>query len=160
MLTNEQIESYFESGYLLVEDVVTPEQLQLMQDITHEFIDRARHVTKSNDIYDLDVGHNSDTPKLTWIKLPHKQHPFLAEVLKNSGITEVLRRLVGANAVLQTSKLNAKAPGGGLPSSSIRTGPFIPIQMTTCWPLASFWKMSTRQMARFRLFRVATKDRF
>ena len=27
MLTSEQIESYFESGYLLVEDVVTPEQL-------------------------------------------------------------------------------------------------------------------------------------
>ena len=54
MLTSEQIESYFESGYLLVEDVVTPEQLQRMQDITHEFIDRARHVTKSNDVYDLD----------------------------------------------------------------------------------------------------------
>jgi ectoine hydroxylase-related dioxygenase (phytanoyl-CoA dioxygenase family) len=84
-----------------------------MQDITHEFIDRARHVTKSNDVYDLDVGHNSETPKLTRIKLPHKQHPFFEEVLKNSGIAEVLRQLVGANAVLQTSKLNAKAPGGG-----------------------------------------------
>ena len=35
MLTSEQIESYFESGYLLVEDVVTPEQLQRRQDITH-----------------------------------------------------------------------------------------------------------------------------
>ncbi len=32
MLTSEQIESYFESGYLLVEDVVTLEQLQRMQD--------------------------------------------------------------------------------------------------------------------------------
>ncbi|MBT7446840.1 MAG: phytanoyl-CoA dioxygenase family protein, partial [Tateyamaria sp.] len=42
MLTSEQISAYFENGYLLVEDVVTPEQLQRMQDITHEFIDRSR----------------------------------------------------------------------------------------------------------------------
>jgi ectoine hydroxylase-related dioxygenase (phytanoyl-CoA dioxygenase family) len=113
MLTSEQISAYFENGYLLVEDVVTPEQLQRMQEITHEFIDRSRHVTASNDVYDLDQGHNSETPKLTRIKLPHKQHPFFWDVLKNSGITEVLRQLVGPNAVLQTSKLNAKAPGGG-----------------------------------------------
>ena len=120
MLTNEQISAYFENGYLLVEDVVTPEQLQRMQDITHEFIDRSRHVTASNDVYDLDQGHNSETPKLTRIKLPHKQHPFFWDVLKNSGITEVLRQLVGPNAVLQTSKLNAKAPGGGAGGPSIR----------------------------------------
>lgn len=39
-----------ENGYLLVEDVVTTEQLQCMQEITHEFIDRSRHVTKGNDV--------------------------------------------------------------------------------------------------------------
>ena len=113
MLTTQQIESYFENGYLLVEDVVTPEQLQRMQGITHELIDRSRHMTKSNSLYDLDDGHSSETPKLTRIKLPHKQDPFFWDVLQNSGITEVLRQLVGANAILQTSKLNVKAPGGG-----------------------------------------------
>ena len=113
MLTKEQIGSYFDDGYLLVKDVVTPEQLQRMQDITHDFINRSRDVTESNDVYDLDEGHSSENPKLTRIKLPHKQHPFFGDVLRNSGITEVLRQLVGANAVLQTSKLNAKAPGGG-----------------------------------------------
>jgi hypothetical protein len=96
MLTSEQISAYFENGYLLVEDVVTPEQLQRMQEITHEFIDRSRHVTASNDVYDLDEGHNSETPKLTRIKLPHKQHPFFWDVVKNSGITEVLRALIRA----------------------------------------------------------------
>ena len=113
MLTREQISAYFENGYLLVEDVVTPERLQRMQDITHDFIDQSRHVTESNEVYDLDEGHGSENPKLTRIKLPHKQHPLFWDVLKNSGITEVLRQLVGPNAVLQTSKLNAKAPGGG-----------------------------------------------
>lgn len=113
MLTKEQIEFYFENGYLLVDDVVSPEQLREMQDITRDFIERSRGVTVSNKVYDLDEGHSHETPKLTRIKLPHKQHPYFWDVLKNSGITEVLRQLVGPNAVLQTSKLNAKAPGGG-----------------------------------------------
>lgn len=113
MLTQDQISFYFTNGYLLVEDAVTPDQLRRMQDITQGFIDRSRNVTTSNDIYDLDAGHSSETPKLTRIKLPHKQDPFFWEVLRNSRITEILRQLVGANAVLQTSKLNTKAPGGG-----------------------------------------------
>jgi hypothetical protein len=47
MLTKEQISDYYENGYLLVEDVVTPEQLQRMQDITHEFIDSSTSLTQS-----------------------------------------------------------------------------------------------------------------
>lgn len=113
MLTPDQIAFYVENGYLLVEDVVTPEQLERMQNITYDFIDRARDVHESNDVYDLDQGHSAENPRLTRIKLPHKQHPFFWDVLTKSAITEVLRQLVGPNAVLQTSKLNAKAPGGG-----------------------------------------------
>ena len=113
MLSSEQIESYFENGYLLVEDAVTPEQLHRMQEITQDLIDRSRQVTESNDIYDLDERHSSETPTLNRIKLPHKQHPYFWKLLKQSRITEVLRQLLGANAVLQTSKLNTKAPGGG-----------------------------------------------
>lgn len=113
MLSKEQIDSYFETGYLLIEDVLSPEQLQKMQEITYDFIEKSRGVFESNDVYDLDAGHSPENPKLTRIKLPHKQHPYFWKVLKNSRITEVLRDLVGPNAVLQTSKLNAKAPGGG-----------------------------------------------
>ena len=113
MLTSDQIEFYFENGYLLVEDAVTPDQLGQMRGITLDFIERSRSVSVSDEVYDLDEGHSSEMPKLTRIKLPHKQHPFFWEVLKNSRITEVLRQLVGPSAVLQTSKLNVKAPGGG-----------------------------------------------
>ncbi len=113
MLSPAQTEFYFENGYLLVEDVLSPQQLRKMQEITYDFIERSRSVTRSDEIYDLDEGHSDRTPRLTRIKLPHKQHPFFWDVLRNSAITDVLRELVGPNAVLQTSKLNAKAPGGG-----------------------------------------------
>ncbi len=113
MLTPEQIAFYHENGYVLVEDVVTPDQLQALRDITYEFIDRSRTVTESNDVFDLDEGHSSDNPRLTRIKLPHKQHPLYAETLKSERMVGILQSLLGPNVCLQTAKLNTKAPGGG-----------------------------------------------
>lgn len=113
MLTQEQIRFYWKQGYLLVEDVVTAEQLKRLQEITAEFIDASRQVSESNEVYDLDEGHSAENPRLTRIKLPHKQHPIYDEILKHSGVTDVLRDLLGDNATLITAKLNTKAPGGG-----------------------------------------------
>ena len=113
MLTDKQIKDYFKQGYLLVENVITDAQLKTLQDITYNFIEASKNVTESNDVYDLDVGHTAENPKLTRIKLPHKQHVYFDEILRNSGVTEVLRDLLGDDATLLTSRLNTKAPGGG-----------------------------------------------
>lgn len=113
MLTDRQKAFYAENGYLKVESVVTPEELARLQEITHGFIEASREVAESNEIYDLDEGHSAETPRLTRIKLPHKQHPYYDLILKRSGVTQVLRDLLGENAALLTAKLNTKAPGGG-----------------------------------------------
>ena len=113
MLSADQLEHYHEHGYVLVEDAVTPEQLARMRQITLDLIDQSRAVTQSNDVFDLDEGHSAESPKLTRIKLPHKQDPYFWQVLQNSRITNVLRQLLGDNVLLQTAKLNTKAPGDG-----------------------------------------------
>lgn len=113
MLSADQKEFYDENGYLLVEDAVTPDQLAELRRITYAFIDASRGISESNDVYDLDDGHGPDTPRLTRIKLPHKQDPYFWDLLKASRLTEILRDLLGPNVMLQTSKLNTKAPGGG-----------------------------------------------
>lgn len=113
MLTTEQIAFYHENGYVMVEDVVTPDQLQALRDVTYQFIERSRAVTESDDVFDLDEGHSSEKPRLTRIKLPHKQHRVYAEVLKNERMVGILQSLLGPNVCLQTAKLNTKAPGGG-----------------------------------------------
>ena len=113
MLSRDQIQFYHDNGYLLVEDAVTPEQLAALRRITHEFIERSRDVTESDEVFDLDEGHSRAQPRLTRIKLPHKQHPVYDETLKSERITGVLRDLLGPAVALQTSKLNTKAPGGG-----------------------------------------------
>ena len=113
MLSSEQITFYNDNGYLLVEDAVTPQQLAKLREVTHTLIDQSRSLSESDDRFDLDEGHSPDNPRLTRIKLPHKLDPIYWEVLVNSAMTEVLTTLLGPDVLLQTAKLNTKAPGGG-----------------------------------------------
>lgn len=113
MLTSEQKAFYDENGYVLVEDVVTPDELARMREITYGLIEASRDVSENTEVYDLDKGHGPDSPRLTRVKLPHKVNPYFDEILKRSGVTEVLKNLLGPDITLITAKLNCKAPGGG-----------------------------------------------
>jgi len=113
MLSAAQKAFYAENGYLLVEDVVTGAQLKKLQDITYGLIDESRKVSESNERFDLDKGHSAAAPRLTRIKLPHKQDPYFWEILTQSKVTNVLTDLLGDDTTLITAKLNTKAPGGG-----------------------------------------------
>lgn len=113
MLSDAQRAFYEENGYLKVESAVTAEQLTELRRITYDLIEQSREITETDDVFELDKGHSRDTPRLTRIKLPHKQHPYYWEILRDSGVTQVLTDLLGPDTMLQTSKLNTKAPGGG-----------------------------------------------
>ncbi|MGR3312634.1 phytanoyl-CoA dioxygenase family protein [Roseovarius indicus] len=113
MLSDAQRAFYAENGYLMIENAVTPDQLDRLRAITARLIDASRTVSESNDVYDLDKGHGPDSPRLTRIKIPHKQDPYFWEVLRTSTMTQVLNDLLGPDTTILTSKLNTKAPGGG-----------------------------------------------
>jgi len=113
MLSQEQKDFYHQNGYLMVENVLTDIELKTLQNITYDLIDKSKYITESNDAYDLDEGHSQQNPRLTRIKLPHKQNPYFWEVLTKSNVTRVLNDLLGENTTLITAKLNTKAPGGG-----------------------------------------------
>jgi len=113
MLSQEQKDFYHQNGYLMVENVLTDIELKTLQNITYDLIDKSKYISESNDAYDLDEGHSRHTPRLTRIKLPHKQDPYFWEVLTQSDVTRVLNDLLGEDTTLITAKLNTKAPGGG-----------------------------------------------
>ncbi len=113
MLSADDVAFYRDNGYLMVENAVTPAQLDALRRVTYDLIEKSRGVTESDDVFDLDDGHSAAQPRLTRIKLPHKQHPVYWETLVNSRITDVLKTLLGPNVALSTAKLNTKAPGGG-----------------------------------------------
>lgn len=113
MLTREQISDYREKGYLHIPDALSPAELAAARAVAHEFIEASRGVSESDDVFDLDEGHSPAAPRLTRIKLPHKQHRIYAEILRSERMKGFFRALLGPDVVLQTSKLNTKAPGGG-----------------------------------------------
>lgn len=113
MLSQNDVEFYRRNGYLMVEEAVSAEQLEKLRSITYELIERSRGVSESNAVYDLDVGHSAESPRLTRIKMPHEQDRYYWEVLRNSAMTQVLTALLGPDTVIQNSKLNTKSPGGG-----------------------------------------------
>lgn len=113
MLSEEQIRSYREQGYLLVEDVIEPAFLERLRLSTEEMIERSRSVTASDAVYDLDEGHSAASPRLTRIKAPHLNVPGFDEVMQAPKVKAVLQQLLGSVVRLQTTKLNTKAPGGG-----------------------------------------------
>ena len=112
MLTVEQTDFYEQNGYLMVEDVITKDQLNKLQDITYDFIESSRQVTENDDVFDLDEGHSAETPRLTRIKLPHKQNKYFEvliekEVKKNKAeeIVKKLSKNLLANEVIEDFKI-------------------------------------------------------
>jgi len=113
MLSDDEVAFYRDAGYLMVRDAVPADTVAELRQIAFDFIERSRHVSESDDVFDLDDGHGPDSPRLTRIKLPHKQHPAFRDLLHGPQIIGCLNALLGPDVALQTSKLNTKAPGGG-----------------------------------------------
>jgi ectoine hydroxylase-related dioxygenase (phytanoyl-CoA dioxygenase family) len=113
MLSKEQVQSYHDEGYVMVEDAVTGGELDELRSLTYAMIEKSRAVSASDDVFDLDEGHSKDSPRLTRIKQPHMLMPQFFEVLRSKKVQGVLQSLLGPAVRLQTSKLNTKAPGGG-----------------------------------------------
>jgi len=64
MLTKSQINEYNEVGAIVIPDVLTPDEVRRLSDVTDGFVQRARGLTAHTDIYDLerrmrqlDAGH-------------------------------------------------------------------------------------------------------
>ena len=113
-LSKDEINFYNDQGYLLVEDVISENQHKEMLALVDGFFEKSKMIRENDNIFDLEDGHSSDNPRLKRIKQPHQHSQFFWDIIKESKIEEILRDLLGDNVSLKTSKLNTKAPGGGL----------------------------------------------
>lgn len=111
----EHIERYREDGFCVVPDIAPPATLARMNAILAELVERSRTVTAHDDVYDLEPGHSSATPRVRRIKKPTNVDRVFAELVRSPAMTAVLRALLGPAARLHGSKLNLKAPGFGSP---------------------------------------------
>jgi ectoine hydroxylase-related dioxygenase (phytanoyl-CoA dioxygenase family) len=106
---------YRDNGYLVVQNVLDPQQLQMLRDVVAELLAGAGGLRENNDLYDLEDSHTPEAPRVRRLKLPHRHHPAFGALIRSETLLALLRPLLGPDIRLQTSKLNLKSAGYGAP---------------------------------------------
>ena len=104
MLTEEQVDFYHTNGYIVVENVISAEDIAELRKITEEFVDKSREITEHTDVFDLEPGHTPEAPQLRRLKNPVVLHPIYDRMLRHNYILDSVAQLVGPNVRYDTSK--------------------------------------------------------
>lgn len=125
VLSRAQRESYFDRGYLLVENFVDAAWLNRLRAVTAGFVEKSRDWTKSDDLFDLSPGHSRDQPLIRRIKTP-EDHSEIYWKFSNGPIADLAADLLGPDIGFHHSKLNFKWHRGGDAVSWHQDFPFYP----------------------------------
>ena len=116
MLTQTQIEEYYPRGFLAVDNVLTPIEVQELRDVTDEFVEKSRAHTEHTAVFDLEADHTAESPKLRRLVNPVGIHDVYDRALRHDDILDMVSQLVGTASVrCNGSKLNMKASELGSP---------------------------------------------
>ena len=113
MIKEDQIKSFKEKGYLVIENLLPENILKDLQKITDDFVEQSRSINENDAIFDLSDSHTSENPVVRRLKDPHLNHSVYSDIIKNNLITDVVSKLIGNNIRLEHTKLNFKSAKGG-----------------------------------------------
>ena len=113
MIKDDQVSSFNEKGYLVVENLLPENILKDLQKITDDFVEQSRSINENDAIFDLSDSHTSENPVVRRLKDPHLIHTVYSDIIKNNLITDVVSKLIGDNLRLEHTKLNFKTAKGG-----------------------------------------------
>ena len=113
MLTVEQVETFNTDGYLSVDSVLSPEELDELRRVTDEFVEQSRNVTENDATFDLEPGHTAESPQLRRIIRPVSKHPVYEKFVHHEDILNIVESLLGPNLRYHNNKMNMKNSGHG-----------------------------------------------
>ena len=113
VVTPEQIEAYRRDGFVVIDNVLNPAEVETLRRVTDELVEASRQVSEHSAVYDLEPTHSAAEPRVRRIKMPHKVHPAYDATMRHPRILAVLRALMHPTVRFDISKLNLKAPGYG-----------------------------------------------
>ncbi|MFD1379595.1 phytanoyl-CoA dioxygenase family protein [Fodinicurvata halophila] len=121
VLTQKQRESYFETGYLLVEKFLEDAWLERLRASVDKLVERSRTVTQSDSVFDLEPGHTADDPRLRRVSSPNDEDVTFWNYVVESRLGDLLADLLGPDVKFHQSKLNFKWAKGAPKSNGTRT---------------------------------------
>jgi phytanoyl-CoA hydroxylase len=114
MLSQTNLASYRRDGFIVLPDILAPEEVEALRRVTDALVSSARNVVANDEVYDLEESHSPDEPRVRRIKAPHIHDPEYARAARHPKIVEVLQDLWGT-VRFDTGKLNMKSAGFGAP---------------------------------------------
>ncbi len=113
VLSLRQRESYFQNGYLLLDNIVSEDWLQRLRVATDGKIEESRDIVQSDAKWDLEAGHGAEAPRLRRLSSPNDHHPDYWAFASQSVIVDAVADLIGPDIKFHHSKLNFKWAKGG-----------------------------------------------
>ena len=109
VISDAQAEAYRGRGFVVVDDVYSPDEVARMCAVLDEIVDAARGVRTHDSVYDLEPSHSPERPRLRRIKTPWRVHPLFREMVEHPRLIAVLTRLIGPALRLHGGKINLKS---------------------------------------------------
>ena len=113
MIKEDQVKSFKEKGYLVIENLLPENILKDLQKVTEDFVEKSKFIKENDSIFDLSDDHTPENPVVRRLKDPHLNHTVYSDIIKNNLITDVVSKLIGDNLRLEHTKLNFKTAKGG-----------------------------------------------
>jgi ectoine hydroxylase-related dioxygenase (phytanoyl-CoA dioxygenase family) len=111
-LTETQRASYFEKGYLVLQDYVPARWLPKLRTAMADLVERSRAVTQSDGVFVLEEGHSAANPRLHRITSPQDQHALFWAFMTDPVMTDLAADVVGPDVKFHHAKLNVKSGQG------------------------------------------------
>ncbi|MBX2835961.1 MAG: phytanoyl-CoA dioxygenase family protein [Gammaproteobacteria bacterium] len=118
MLDAAMKQNFEETGYLLVREALSVNQLTALKSKFTEWVEDSRQHTEpfgetydGRPRFDIEPGHNPAKPALRRVASPVDMSPAYYEAMKNNGALTLLTELLTPNIRFHHCKINSKLPG-------------------------------------------------
>ena len=117
-LTQEQKDNFWQTGFLVMEDAVTMEELEGLRNEFSCWVEESREygadygeTLDGRPRFDLQPGHSSEKPGLRRIQSPEEVSSLFANTMRNAATVDFCAELIGPSIRFHHGKVNSKLPG-------------------------------------------------
>lgn len=114
-LSGDQINFYWEQGYLTVPDALALGTVERLSAIVGQWTIEASGVSESDGFFDLEDSHQASDPRVRRFKRPVRNHPEFNALARSDAVLDLISLFIGdAIRISPTdNKINIKAPEYG-----------------------------------------------
>ena len=117
-LTQEQKDTFWQTGFLVIEDAVTTEELEGLRKVFSRWVEDSRQYKSDygetldgRPRFDLQPGHSAEKPGLRRIQSPEEVSDLFANIMRNAATVDFCAELIGPSIRFHHGKVNSKLPG-------------------------------------------------